>query len=241
MRRTEIIRSPFTFVSVCVIIIWVIFVAFKNFLKRYSFLPGILVLATNLIFSFVTRLFLGGRDYYDLVTVLDEKIPFLPGFIYIYCLAFLQWAVCIVALMIVDRETYFRFCIGLTAANILSGAVFLILPSLMVSRPEFSGGGAVTELLGKFIFAADTPPRNIFPSVHCSHSWACLRMLFASKIVPRKFKYLNALFSVAVFLSVLFVKQHCLVDIPAGILIFEAGLLITKLTGIDKKLMTLNL
>lgn len=65
-------------------------------------------------------------------------------------------------------------------------------------------------------------------------------MFFASGVVPRKIKYINALFSVAVFLAVLFVKQHCLVDIPAGILIFEAGLLITKLTGIDKKFMALE-
>ena len=212
----------------------------KNFFLKYSFLPPALLLATNLISSFVTRFFIDGRHLYNFTLPLDNAIPFVPEFIYIYVLAFLQWAICAFAVMIIDRDKNWYFCTGIAAGNLIAGVIFLVFPTVMSTRPEFSGGGALTELIGRFIFSADTPPRNIMPSVHCLSSWGCMRMIFALKRVPKSIKAFNAVFSVLVFLSVLFVKQHLIFDIPAGILAFEAGLIITKLTGIDKRLSALE-
>lgn len=213
----------------------------RDFFKKYSFIPPLAVLATNLVSSFLTRIFTSGGHIYDIVTAWDKSIPFIPEFIYVYFLAFVQWAICLVAIMIIDREKCWYYCLATSLGNLLSGVVFLVFPTIMTIRPEFSGGGAFTELVGKFIFAADTPPMNIFPSLHCLHSWACMRMIFALKRVPASLKVINAVFSVLVFLSVLFVKQHLIFDIPTGILAFEAGLLITKLSGLDKKLSGLEM
>lgn len=203
----------------------------KNILIKYPFIPPFLVLASNLISSFLTRFFIGGHIY-DMTSAVDNAVPFVPQFIYIYVLAFVQWAVCLIGIMIIDREKSVYYSMGATFANILSGIVFFVIPTVMIGRPEFSGSGALTEFIGKFIFSADTPPMNIFPSLHCLHSWCCLRMVFASKKVHFGLKVSNAVFSVLVFLSVLFVKQHMFVDIPAGIIIFEAGLLIARLIGL---------
>lgn len=208
----------------------------KKSLSIYSFIPPFAVLASNLISSFVTRLFTAGGHIYDITLPIDRALPFVPEFIYIYVLAFLQWAVCLIAVMIIDSKKSWYYCMGITAGNLISGIIFLVFPTVMSIRPDFSGGGAITELIGRFIFAADAPPMNIFPSLHCLHSWGCMRMIFAIKKVPKGLKIVNTVFSVLVFLSVLFVKQHLIFDVPAGIIIFEAGLLITKLTGVDKKL-----
>ena len=211
----------------------------KCFFRKYSFfLPPLFVLVTNLTSSFVTRLFISG-DTYNLITDWDKAIPFVPEFIHIYFLAFVQWAVCLVSVMIVDRKTSLKYCTAMSVANLLCGVVFFVVPTVMTIRPEFSGGGAFTELVGKFLFAADTPPKNILPSVHCLHSWGCMRMIFAVKKAPGWLKAVNAIFSFLVFASVLFVKQHLIIDIPAGILIFEVGFLITvmieKIKQGDKK------
>ena len=203
----------------------VIFLINKRRFKSRNIIPPFLVLATNLTVSFLTRFFISYDNAGSVTVPLDNRIPFVPEFIYIYVLAFLQWAICIIAVMIIDSGVSLRFCMGISFGNLLSGIVFILYPTVMLSRPQFSGGGITGELV-KFIFAADTPPANIFPSLHCLHSWACMRMLFAVKGVKAPIKILNALFSVLVFLSVLFVKQHTICDIPAGILAFEAGLLI---------------
>ena len=47
------------------------------------------------------------------------------------------------------------------------------------------------------------------------------------------------IFSVGVFASVVLVKQHVLIDIPAGILVFELGYLITHVSGIHLRIMKL--
>lgn len=213
----------------------------KDFFKKYSFLPPFMLLATNLISSFVTRIFTSGGHIYDITSSADKSIPFLPAFIYIYVLAFLQWFICVMAVMIIDREKNWYFCTGISIANLLSGVVFLIFPTVMSIRPEFSGGGALTEIIGKFIFAADTPPMNILPSLHCLHSWGCMRMIFKVEKVPLSIKIINSVFTVLVFLSVVFVKQHMLIDIPAGVIIFETGLFITRISGVDKKLSRLEI
>lgn len=213
----------------------------KDFFKKYSFFPPLAVLATNLISSFLTRIFTAGAHIYDIVTAFDKSIPFVPEFIYVYVLAFVQWAICLVFIMVIDRKKCWYYCIAASLGNLLSGVVFLVFPTVMTIRPEFSGGGALTEFIGRFIFAADSPPMNIFPSLHCLHSWACARMIFSLGKVPASLKITNAVFSVLVFLSVLFVKQHLIFDVPTGIIAFEAGILITKLSGVDKKLSELEM
>ncbi|MBO4692775.1 MAG: hypothetical protein J5659_00060 [Clostridia bacterium] len=198
----------------------------KGFFKKRYFLPPFLVLATNLTVSFLTRPFIDAAAT-CLVTTVDRKIPFVPEFIYIYVFAFVQWLICILAVMIKDKEKSFYYCGGIIFGNLMSGIVFLVFPTIMSIRPEYTGGGLTGEIV-RFIFAADTPPMNIFPSIHCLFSWGCMRMICALGSVPKALKVFNAVFSVLVFLSVLFVKQHVVYDIPAGIFAFEAGLFLTR-------------
>ena len=206
----------------------------KAFFYKYYLLPPIIVLALNLTSSFVTRFFITDRNFYDITCVFDRQIPFIPEFIYIYVLAFVQWAVCLISVMIIDRKKSLYYCTAMNIGLVISGIVFLLFPTVMVIRPEFSGGGALTELLGKFIFSADTPPMNIFPSIHCLFSWGCARAVFSVKRIPKTVKALNFVFTVLVFLSVLFVKQHNLADIPAGIIAFETGVFVVWLSGRKK-------
>ena len=213
----------------------------KNFLHRYSFIPPVLFLSTNLIVSFVTRAFIDSGRIHNIITGFDRFLPFIPEFIYIYVLAFLQWAICVIGLMILNREKSWHYCTAVAIGNLICGVIFLVFPTMMTIRPEFSGGGAFTELIGKFIFSADTPPMNIFPSIHCLNSWVCIRIVCSSKRVPIGIKIFNMAFSVGVFLSVLFVKQHLIFDVPSGILIMELSLLITRISGVDKRLSSLEI
>ena len=49
------------------------------------------------------------------------------------------------------------------------------------------------------------------------------------KSLPYWFKWFNFIFFVLVCFSILFVKQHVIIDIPSAVLIGEAGLQISNL------------
>jgi hypothetical protein len=55
--------------------------------------------------------------------------------------------------------------------------------------------------------------------------------------LPNWYKVLMGFFTLGVFASVVFVKQHVFIDIPAGVLVFELGFLITHLSGLHMAIM----
>lgn len=187
-----------------------------------------LVFITNMIAYYGTHIINNGRAYHSVVMAVDRKIPFIEPFIYVYVLAFLQWIICYITACVKDGEKCGYFAFGASFANLICMVCFIAYPTIMTIRPEINGG-SITDMLTRYIFAADTPPVNLLPSIHCLESWICLRMVFSLKGVPRAVKYANAAFSCLVFASVLLVKQHALADVPAGIAAAEAGLFLARL------------
>lgn len=211
----------------------------KAFLKRYSVIALLSVLLSDLLAFYGSHLLMFGRGYHDITSALDKKIPFVPEFIIVYVLAFVQWVACYIAIAAEDKQKAYRFCVGASVANIICGIVFVAFPTVMAIRPEASGTGLV-GFLTRFIFAADNPPVNLFPSMHCLESYLCIRVIFASKRVPKFLKALNLVFSIMVFAAVLLVKQHLIIDVFAGILVAELGVLLTKALKLDEKLIKME-
>jgi membrane-associated phospholipid phosphatase len=63
-------------------------------------------------------------------------------------------------------------------------------------------------------------------------TYFCLRAAMGSRTVPKWYLPFSAVFLVLVCLSVLFVKQHVLVDIPSGFLVGEISV---QLAGLGKE------
>ena len=79
--------------------------------------------------------------------------------------------------------------------------------------------------VGKFIYSVDEPV-NLLPSIHCLESYCVLRYTIGLKKPCRAYKIIISTFSVLVFASVVLVKQHVILDIPAAIIIVELSALI---------------
>ena len=198
-----------------------------------------MVIATNMLFFYVLRFVNEGRHFHSVVLNIDKILPFVPGFIYIYFIAFAQWVGCYLVLLIENKKRAVYFMTGASITNLICGIIFIVFPTIMVGRPEVTGGGFTNAFI-RFIFSADTPPVNLFPSIHCFESWMCIRLLFASEKLPKWIKYSNVVLSLLVFASVLLVKQHAFIDVPAGILVAELSLLIVRKTKADKKFISLE-
>lgn len=208
----------------------------KHFIPHHAYLPIITLFAFNSLIYFLTKLAHDPARAYDLSLGIDRSLPFVPAFIVIYILAYLQWAIGYIMIARESREAINKVACADILAKVICGIIFIALPTVMV-RAETSDGG-VFHWLTSFIYAADTPAVNLFPSIHCLESWAVFRCSLKLKL-PIGYKIAMGVFSLAVFASVLLVKQHLVLDIPAGILVFELSHLIVHLTKIDQKIASL--
>lgn len=207
---------------------------------RYSYLPLFIMIVFNLIVFYGTRLITSGGNHFDITTEFDAQIPFIPQMIFVYILAYVQWALCFVVILGDSEGVCHKVYTSEIVAKFIAMVFFILLPTVM-ARPEVSGGAPSSFLL-RFIYSVDTPD-NLFPSLHCLESWCCFRGLV---MIKHKFKhhtlicFINYLFTMLVFFSVLAVKQHVILDVVGGVAVMELGFAITNAFKADKGMKKLS-
>lgn len=178
-------------------------------------------------------------DYLDITMEIDQFFPFRPEWVLIYVASYVFWFLTFTS---VARESPQKACF-LAAADMASKFLcllfFVFLPTTNV-RPEFEVNNFFTFGMN-IIYAADTPT-NLFPSMHCSIAWMGTRLLCHSGNLKHKVPACIAslLFSVLIFLSTLFTKQHVIVDVVGGVLVAELGLLIAQVSPLPRWIEKLN-
>lgn len=210
----------------------------KSLLRRIFppkfFRLGAIILGFNCLVYYGSRLVNLGGNYHCITLPIDEAIPFVPAFIIIYILAFAQWGLGYLELAHEEDGTCRKFLWALLIAKALCAVCFLVYPTCMTARPIPEGRDLFSRLCA-MIFFVDTPPDNLFPSIHCMESWMCLRLTMQSKKLPPWVKAGCGVFTLLVFASVLLVKQHVFIDVPAGIAAGELGLLLSRLFVRERK------
>ena len=187
--------------------------------------PLACALVINFLTYYGTKVVTLNAKHYDLTIGLDLLIPFVPFFISIYVLAYLQWAFSYIYHLKQSPNLCYTIVTANIIAKVISALFFLFFPT-EIQLPEITGNG-IWEQLTQFIYACDTP-RTLFPSLHCLESWMCFRGAMYVKHTPKWYVPVQGVFSVFVFASTVLVKQHFVVDIFAGIAVAELGLFIAK-------------
>ncbi|MCR4621747.1 MAG: phosphatase PAP2 family protein [Clostridiales bacterium] len=190
---------------------------------------------------YITMLFARGEARV-LTSALDEQIPLIPAFSYIYLAAFPFW-VWGLAMAYCDSR---KLCVRVFTADVLSKVVcilvFCLYPCTM-KRPadaDITGMGAwLLKII--YFFDGGEHPMNLLPSMHCYLSvMMCIPLFsrFAEKPVKRGIKVFFCVFALFICASTLFVKQHVLVDVATGVplapLCWWASLLIWKICDAGK-------
>ncbi|MBQ7715158.1 MAG: phosphatase PAP2 family protein [Clostridia bacterium] len=215
----------------------------NKILPKYSIIPIAIFLAFHLSLFYLTRLFTNSRPHYDLSIALDYSIPFIAAFIVIYILAFAQWGFGLYYIANSGKDVCFKTIAAALIGEIICLAFFLILPTEFpadMPRPDVSGSGVFTWIT-RLIYSLDEP-NNLFPSLHCFASWMCFRAIFYVEKEKRNRVYtvVSCIFSILVFASTVFVKQHLFVDIIGGVALVEIAILIEKATGAHRLLYALD-
>lgn len=200
-------------------------------IPMFSVVPLLSVVIINFIVYNGAPIIARNIPHHVFSVPLDDKIPFIPFFIVFYILAFLQWIIGFIFIARENREFACRYFTAEIISKLICGLIFIFFPTTM-DRPDIAGSDIFSRLCS-LIFFVDAPV-NLFPSIHCLESWVCMRSALEMKKAGTVYKVFSVLMSFAVFASVVFVKQHLLLDIIGGIAVFEIGMIICRLTRADR-------
>ena len=189
------------------------------------------ILVSHALAYYGTRLLLPYLPVHTLNLPLDAAIPCIPEWVCVYCLAFLSWVFTGFIILIQGKEPAVRLARAYVIGMVLSAIAFLAWP-LTLERPEIVGNGLWRELL-RTMYRLDEP-NNLCPSLHVLVSYFCWRGLWGCPRIPKWFKGFNLCFLTLVCLSVVFVKQHLVIDIWGGIAVGEASMQASRLMGIRR-------
>jgi len=168
-----------------------------------------------LIFYFLIQSLIGTSQY-NLLMGIDEKIPFIPPFIWIYHT--IVPVVILTAIFLFQNRDIF---LGLIFSFIFSGIVmclfYIFFPSFY-PRELFVDISTVSGWLIEVTRSIDGP-HNTFPSGHVTFAWLLLFFVNLSQYTQKHWwiKILYFCWAVLVSISTLTLKQHFIVDVISGL------------------------
>lgn len=199
---------------------------------RYAFFSVIFCFVFNSLIYTGTQILMKNAKHYDLSTSFDYNIPFVPEWVFVYVICFAFWAVNYIIITRTGHDEWFKFATADYLSRIICMVFFIIMPTTN-TRPVITGNGLAENIMG-FIYMAD-PATNLFPSIHCLVSWLCYAGIRGRKNIPLWYRAFSCIFSIMVFLSTQFTKQHYIADVFAGVLIAEICLYTGRHTELYKK------
>ena len=203
--------------------------AVKRILYRvfpeYAWIPVIIAFSIQLIVYCGLKIPVRYLTLHDMTTQLDRMIPFVPEWIVIYILSYVSWFVTIRMIVFESREKCYRFATTYIIGFLITGIIFLVYPCTL-ERAELTGTGIFVELT-RMIYAADDP-LQLFPSVHILVAYYCWRCTLDCEKIPAWYKWFNFVYLILTCLSILFVRQHVIADIPSAIIVAEISIMVSK-------------
>jgi len=189
-------------------------IASFSFVKRC--LLGLLLMFIQFIIYFIASSNVVAKTG-NFLTNLDQKIPFIPEFIYIYFSLYLMFILYFGFFLQLfnKREIWTKIIPAIGTMLIIAFIFFIVVPS-NYPRPKISSDtNSITYKLLVFLYQTD-PPNNTTPSLHVASSTLLALIAYdKSKIIG----IVLTIWALLITLSTLFVKQHYLIDVIAGILL----------------------
>lgn len=159
-------------------------------------------------------------DYWVSCCPLDDKIPFVRQFVFIYVLWYPLMAGMALWLLRRDRRAFLRYGWSVAAGLTLSIAIFFIWPSGQNLRPAALPENDLASVLLRAIYAADTNT-NVLPSMHVVGTLAAVRAAFEPECFDKKLpRWAVAALGLMINASTVLVKQHSLLDLLAGLALY---------------------
>ena len=196
---------------------------FLNFIKNNKHCLLLLYWPIHFSWYEVLRVAYAETSVLTIYSPLDDKIPFCEWFIIPYVFWYLYIALVLFYSFRKGEKEFIRADLLVSGCMLLPMIFCTIVPNgiELSMRPDFNllGRDNFAIDLVKSIYEADSPPRNVMPSMHVSVSWALMFAVLKSEGLKNKrvLKIGAVVMSILISLSTVFIKQHSILDVFAGI------------------------
>ena len=205
-----------------------------KYLKDKKFLISISTLLIGQAFFYWFLKFFQPNPHYINIA-LDEKIPFIPNFIYIYNTFYPFIFIAFLYLFRHDEKKYIKGIISGIIGFIICDIIYLYYPTIML-RPYIPKTNYLTNLILKITYFFDTPAVNCFPSIHCLFCFQIIFSFLKTKEIKIKYKIFFITYSLLVIISTILVKQHYFFDIIGALLVcIIANFIVDIISSIKEK------
>lgn len=166
------------------------------------------------------------RDYTVISCPWDYQIPFIEEFVIFYILWFPYYMGTLLYLMLYDPPSFRRGMYMLIAIFTITKIIYFLLPNGIDLRPDPMPRDNIFTRTVLFLYGKDRS-MNCCPSEHVLAAVIAMFMAFDSDKLSRPWiRALYVFLAVMICASVLFIKQHSLLDIAAAVPFLFVGWLI---------------
>ena len=167
------------------------------------------------------------QPYHVIYTPIDDMIPFVEYFIVPYLLWFVYVAAVFIYLFFANKREFYQYCIFLFTGMTLFLIISTVYPNGHLLRPASFERNNIFVLAVQILYRADTAT-NIFPSLHVFNSIAAHRAVVNNERLRKNslIRVGSFLLMVSIIMATVFLKQHSMLDVIAGILL---GILMEQL------------
>ena len=206
-------------------------------MKNKKFLISIAsLMLSQAFFYWFLKFFQNNPNYINFS--LDQKIPLIPSFIYIYNTFYPFIFLAFYFLFKNDEETYFKGIISGIIGFLLCDIIYLYFPTIMQRSIIPETTNFITDFVLRITYFFDTPALNCFPSIHCLFCFQVIFSYLKTKSIKGKHKIPIVVISLLIIISTVLVKQHYAVDIIGALLVCIITNLLVDITNIYSKLKT---
>lgn len=192
--------------------------SFRAYTKAHPYLLVFLYLPVYLVWFFLQEYHLASTDgCFVSYLPLDDQIPFLPGFIFFYITWYLYLLIPAIFYLVKENgPAFLRYALFIILGFSGSLLICMFFPNCQLLRPDLSEPNSLSEFLVAAIYAADTPT-NVLPSMHVVGCLGVMAAVFDGEEFYRRGRWVLVLWGVAICASTVFVKQHSILDVLAGV------------------------
>lgn len=196
-----------------------------EYIKTHKYALVLLYWILHTVWYEAIRIAYADKDVLFIHSALDDSIPFIEWFAFPYCLWFPYIAAVLIWGLYAGKREFLRNMALIVACMFIPMVFCTLVPNglEMSMRPDFEtlGRDNIGIWLTKFVYSTDSPPRCVMPSMHCAVSlslfWALIR---SEKLKEKRLvwpKICGGLLSLAIILATVFIKQHSILDLIAGL------------------------
>lgn len=163
---------------------------------------------------------------YNFLTDVDEAIPFVPEFVWVYHSLLPVIGVTMV-LLVRSKKLFFNALWACMATTLILHFFYVVFPSFY-PRPELTPQN-LSEVLVQFSYEIDNSS-NTFPSGHVAFAWMMFwiaKHSHRAKSSPALGNF-YMLWAIAVSISTLTIKMHYVVDVAGGFIIASSCYFIAR-------------